>query len=60
MIEEENEEKKRKLSRERWLKRREIFATGFPLFKSGCCVVKESSLIAASWELKCCWPQVGS
>lgn len=40
MIEEEDENKKKK-SRERWLKRRENFATGFSLFKSGCCVVKE-------------------
>lgn len=60
MIEEENENKKRKKSRERWLMRRENFATGVFLFKSGCCVVKEVLLFNGSWELKCCWPQVGS
>lgn len=59
MIKEEGEDKKRKKSRERWLRRREKFATDFSLFKSGCCVVKEV-VIVGSWELKCCWPQVGS
>lgn len=60
MIKEEEEETKRKKSRERCVMRRENFATGFSLFKSGCCVVKEDLLFNGSWELKCCWPQVGS